>query len=142
MKSFNINKTKGPDGISAKFVKISVDIIVYYIANITIKDISNNKFFENAKAATVRSIFKKRDKTEIKNYRPVSLLNTFTKIYERFLRENLTNYVDIFFSKFTSAYKKSYSSNYVLLKLIESGKKILRLKKVCRCSTYGFVKSF
>ena len=40
-------------------------------------DISNNKFSENAKTATVRSIFKKGDRTEIKNFRPVSLLNIF-----------------------------------------------------------------
>ena len=100
MKSLNINKAKGPDGISAKFVKTSGNIIDCHIANIINKDISNNKFSENSKTATVRPIFKKGDRTEIKNYRPVSLLNIFSKIYERFLHENLTNYVDTFLSKF------------------------------------------
>ena len=71
----------------------------------------------------MRPIFKKGDRTEIKNYRPVSLLNTFTKIYERFLHENLTIYVDTFLLKFISAYRKSYSSNHVLIRLIESWKK-------------------
>ena len=98
MKSLNINKAKGPDGISAKFVKTSGNIIDCHIANIINKDISNNKFSENAKTATVRPI---------KNYRPVSLLNIFSKICERFLHENLTNYVDTFLSKFISAYRKS-----------------------------------
>ena len=116
IKSLYVNKAKGPDRISPKFVKISADIIDYHIANILNKDISNNKFSENAK--TVRPIFKKGDRTEIKNYRPVSLLNTFTKIYERFLHENLTIYVDTFLLKFISAYRKSYSSNHVLIRLI------------------------
>ena len=75
--------------------KIAADIIDCQIANIINKDISNNKFSENAKTATVRSIFKKGHRTEMQNYRPVSLL----KIYERFLHENLTtqltNYVII-----------------------------------------------
>ena len=101
IKSLNISKAKGPDGISAKFVKISADIIN--------EDISNNKFSENAKTATVRPIFKKGDRTKIENYRPVSLLNIFTKIYERFLHVNPTNYIDIFLSKFISAYRKSYT---------------------------------
>ena len=44
MKSLNINKAKGPDGISAKFVKTSGNIIDCHIANIINKGISNNKF--------------------------------------------------------------------------------------------------
>ena len=87
---------KGPDGISAKFVKMSGDIIDCHIGVIINKDISNNKFSENAKTATVRPIFKKGVRTKIKNYRPVSLLNIFTKTYEIFLHDNLTNYVDTF----------------------------------------------
>ena len=81
IKSLNTNKAKVPDGISLKFVKISADIIDSYIASIINKDISNKKFSENSKTATVRPIFKKGYKTEIKDYRPVSLLIIFSKIY-------------------------------------------------------------
>ena len=140
IKSLNVNMAKGPDGITPKFVKMSADIIDCHIAIIINKDISNNKFSENAKT-TVRPIFKKGVRTEIKNYRPVCLLNIFTKTYERFLHDNLTNYVDTFLSKFISAYRKSYSSNHVLIRLIESWEKRLH-QKVCRCSACGFVKSF
>ena len=128
---------KGADGISTKFVKVSANMIDFHIANIINKDISNNKFYENAKTATVRPIFRNRDKTEIKNYKPVSLF--FTKVYERFLHENLTNYVDTILSKFILGYRKHYSSNHVLVRLIESWKKILRSIKVCRCSAYEFI---
>ena len=123
IKSLNINKEKGSDGISPKFVKILADIIDCHL------DISNNKFSENSKTATVRPTFKKGDRTEIKNYGPVSLLNLFSKIYERFLHENLTNSVDTFLSKFISAYRKSYSSNHVLVRLKESWIKSLDQKK-------------
>ena len=64
IKSQNKNKAKGPDEISAKFVKISTDIIDCHIANIINKGILNNKFSENAKTATVRPIFKKGDRTK------------------------------------------------------------------------------
>ena len=120
IKSLNINKAKGPDGISDKFFEISTDITDCHIANIINKDISNSTLSENAKTATVRPFLKKGDRTEIKSYRPVSLLNIFTKIYDRFLHENLSNYLDIFFSKFISAYRRSYSSSHVLITLIES----------------------
>ena len=58
IKSVNVNKAKGPDGISAKFAKISADIIDCHIANIISKDISENTYSENAKTANVRAIFK------------------------------------------------------------------------------------
>ena len=79
--------------------------------------------------------FKKGDRTEIKNYRPVSLLNIFTIIYERFLHENMTNY-------FISVYKKSYSSNHVLIRLIESWKKSLDQKKFVGAVLMDLSKAF
>ena len=124
IKSLNVNKAKGPDGISAKFVKMSANVIDCHLANIINNDISLNKYSKHAKTATVRPIFKKDDGTKIKNYRPVSLSNIFLKTYERFLQENLTNYVDTFLSKFISAYRKSYSSNHVLIRLIENWKNV------------------
>ena len=129
IKSSNVNKAKGPDGIFAKFVKISANIIDCHLANIINNDVSLNKYSIDAKAATVRPIFKKDDRTNIKNYRPLSLLNIFPKIYEWFLHENLTSYVETFLSKFISAYRKYYGSNHVLIRLIENYKKTLDQKK-------------
>ena len=108
---------------------MSADVIDCHLANIINNDIFLNKYSKHAKTATVRPIFKKDDRTKIKSYRPVRLLNIFSKTYERFLHENLTNYVDTFLSKFISTYRKSYSSNHVLIRLIENWKKSLDQKK-------------
>ena len=129
IKSLNVNKAKGPDGISAKFVKMSANVIDCHLANIINNDISLNKYSKHAQTATVRPIFKRDDRAKIKNFHPVSLLNIFSKIFEQFLHEDLTNYVDTFLSKFISAYRKSYSSNHVLIRLIENWKKSLDPKK-------------
>ena len=120
IKSLDTNKATGPDGISAKFVQISANVIDCHLSNIIACDISKNKYSDHAKTATVRPIAKKDDRTKIKNYVTVSLLNMFSKIYERFLHENLTNYVNTFLLKFIFAYRKSYSTNHVLIRLIES----------------------
>ena len=97
IKSLYTNRATGPDGIPIKFVQMSVNAIDCHLSNIITCDISKNKYFEHAKTATVRRIFKTDDRTKIKNYRSVSLLNTFSKIYEKFLYENLMNYVKLFF---------------------------------------------
>ena len=85
---------------------MSANIIDCHLSNIIASDISDNQYSEHSKTATVSPIFKKDDRTKVKNYKPVSLLNIFSKIYERFLHENLTNYVNRFLSKFISAYRK------------------------------------
>ena len=129
IKSLNVNKAKGLDGISAKFVNMSANVIDCHLANIINNDISSNKYSKQAKTATVRPIFKKDGRTNMKNYRPVNLLNIFLKIYERFMHDNLTSYVGTFLSKFVSTYRKSYSSNHVLIRLMENCKKSLGQKK-------------
>ena len=58
-------------------------------------------------------------KNEIKNYRPVSILNWFSKIYEKFLNKQLLPFVNRFLSKLVSAYRSGYSTNYILIRLIE-----------------------
>ena len=53
------------------------------------KSIKENIFPDSAKIASVISLDKgKPTKTEISNYRPVIVLNTFSKFYEKFLKNN------------------------------------------------------
>lgn len=77
------------------------------------------------KLCLVRLVYKKDDSNKIKNYRPVSLLNGFSKVYERFLYDSLSTSIDKKLSKFVSTYRKSYSSNHILLKLTEEWRKSL-----------------
>ena len=66
----------------------------------------------------------------------------FSKIYERFLHENLTNYVNTFLSRFISAYRKSFSTNHVLIRLIENWKKSLDEKKFVGAVLMDLSKAF
>ena len=50
------------------------------LANIINKDIDLNCYSENAKITNVKPIFKKDERTKVKNYRPVTL-SIFSKIY-------------------------------------------------------------
>ena len=130
IKSLNPNKTVSSDRIPLKIIKTDANVIDSHLAYIINKDLKENKFSENAKTALVRPIYKKYDRGKINNYRPVSLLNGFSKMYERFLHDSLFNFTDKILSKFVSAYRKPYSSNRVLLKLIEEWKKSLDDKNI------------
>ena len=51
----------------------------------------------------------------------MSVLNTFSKIYERVIKDQIAYGIEKHFSPFLSAYTKNYSSQNILLK---SGEKI------------------
>ena len=59
---------------------------------------------EKAKVASVRLIFKKNQREKIENYGPVSILNCFSKVCEKFLLEKLRQFINLFLSEYMPAY--------------------------------------
>ena len=126
LRNITSRKATGPDKTPPIIVKMSADIIVSRLTDITNSDFKRNTFSDSAEVASLRPIFKgKGEKTEIKNYRPVSILNGFLKVYERFIHENLMSSLTNFLSDFISAYRKGYNTNHLLLRLIENWKAAL-----------------
>ena len=142
IKNLNPNKATGPDRIPLKIIRASADIIDCHITHAINNDLEIDNYSENAKTALVRPIHKKDDRDQIKNYRPVSLLNGFSKIYERFLHNSLSEFMDNIFSNFISAYRKNYSSNHVLLRLIDDWKESLDNKNIVGTVLMDLSKAF
>ena len=83
------------------------------------ENLLNKNFPENRKLADVTRIFKKKDKTFVENYRPASVLPTVSKIFERIMQKQITDYIGKFISPFLCGYRKGFSTQYALLSLIE-----------------------
>ena len=62
IKNINPKKATGPDKVPPKIIKLSANIIDLHFTNIT-----NNGFSENAKIASVRRIFKKKEREKVQN---------------------------------------------------------------------------
>ena len=85
-----------------------------------------NIFPSNAKVACVKPLDKKtEDKHCISNFRLVSSFNTFSKIYEKFAKNLLVSNIEEFFFIFLAAYRKSYSTQHVLIRMVEEWKEKL-----------------
>ena len=67
----------------------------------------------------------KPNKNEISNYRPVSVLNTFSKFYEKVIKKQLVRFMEEYFSPFMSAYRTNYISQHVIIRLLEEWRKKL-----------------
>ena len=132
IKSLNPRKATRPDRIPVKILNIGRKVIDSDLTNIINRDIKENKFSEDAKTALVRPLDKKNDSDKIQNYRPASILNGFSKVYERYLLNSLSNHIEKILSNFIAACRKTYSSSHVLIRLIENWKKLLDNKKVVK----------
>ena len=74
LKSLNVNKSKGPDGIHPRVLKELADQIASPLCKIFNRSIKEGKIPDMWREAEVRPIFKKGKKNDPGNYRPVSLL--------------------------------------------------------------------
>ena len=109
LKQTDPKKATGPDTIPPKLVKMSANITDNHLCDIMNMGIENYNFPDNTKVATVRPIYNKKSRNVIENYRSVSLLNAFSKVYEEYIHNSITPFVNNFLSIFISAYRKSYS---------------------------------
>ena len=83
-------------------------------------------FPENAKVASVTPIDKKTDdKKSVLNFRPISVLNCFSKVYENLLKTQHVEKMNNLFSPFISAHRESYNTQQGLIRLIEEWRKNL-----------------
>ena len=89
-----------------------------------------NIFPDVEKEASVTPVFEKEDRQIKTNYRPMSVLNVFSKISERFLLDQMLPFVDNMMSSFLSACRSRYSTQHVLLRLIEQWRDCLDNNKV------------
>ena len=126
VKSLNVNKATGHDGISLKLNKLSTNVVDKSLTSIINNDTLRSYFSDGAKNDLVRPIYKKKDRQNKENYRPVNILNRFSKLYERFINESMIPIIQTILSNFVSTYRKHYSTNHVLISLLENWKKTPR----------------
>ena len=64
-------------------------------------------------------VFKKEDPLEKTNYRPITVLTVVDKIFEQLLSKQMSKYFETIFDPFMSAYRKMYSCETTLVRLVE-----------------------
>lgn len=98
IRDLNNNSSPGEDGITKSDIVLLFEVLGDKIVNI-INDILVTGLFPNElKTAKISPIHKKGAKTELGNYRPISILNIFSKITEKVIKHRLTNFIQKFFN--------------------------------------------
>jgi len=126
--NMDAKKSTGYDSIPPRLLKPVAKHISVHVSAIFNTCIDSQTFPENAKLAEVVPLFKKDDSLIIKNYRPVSILPSLSKIVERIIHNQLETFMDCTLDPHMAAYRKGYSCEHVLLNLVEQWKSALDMK--------------
>ena len=115
-------KSTGPFSIPVKLLKVLKPYISQPLANIFNQSIILGIFPDKLKYAKVIPIHKKGSPTDPSNYRPISLLSIFSKIFEKLMHKRLYEFLDkmnIFYS-LQFGFREKHSTNHALISMTES----------------------
>ena len=98
------NKSSGDDYISNLIIKASSDAVIPYLTYLVNLSFQNGVFPEELRKAKVLPLHKDEPKTSENNYRPISLLIVWSKIFERAMYVRMYDYLE----QFSLLYPKQY----------------------------------
>ncbi len=118
----NPRKSPGPDGIGAKLIQLCPDIFADNLSIIYNKSIQEGVYPVDMKIAKVIALYKKGSHVLPDNYRPISLLSIFDKIFEKLLCRRLLKYLELnnYIYKFQFGFRNKHSTTFALIDCVDN----------------------
>ena len=114
-----LNPKKSVSGpFPTKIVRMVADIICGPVPLCLNSTLKSGTFPHDLKLAHVTPAFKKGDKFLKENYRPISILPSLSKIYERIIFNQLAKYFDNILHSQLCGFRAKYSTHHALLRMI------------------------
>ena len=92
LKSTNVCEAAGMDDLSGRFLKHGLRVLLKPISELCNLSIKLGSFPDSCKIAKLKSLFKKGSKTNLSNYRPISVLPLVSKIIEKLIHEQTSSF--------------------------------------------------
>ena len=137
-------KNKATSDISTVPLKLVGDIISPVIQHITSASMKQGIFPTKLKCAKVIPLHKGGSTTEITNYRPISLLSCFSKIYEKLMQVRLTQFLKVNNLLYKSQYgfRSGHCCDHALLEAQCKLNDALQKKQIAVLLLLDFSKAF
>lgn len=115
------SESAGFDEVSTKLLKSVIDYIADPLCKIINMCIENAIFPDKMKIAKVCPIYKSGAKNEFTNYRPISILPSFSKIFERIISNRILSYVEKYgiLAKSQFGFRKKHSTYMAMMQLYD-----------------------
>ena len=122
LKRLKRSKFCGIGSLPPNLLKDSANEITYALTYLVNLSISTATFPSEWKTAKVTTVFKSGNKTDIENYRPISILSVIFKIMECEVHSQLYNYLEEgkLISDFQFSFRKGKSTKQAILTLLDN----------------------
>jgi len=116
------DSSSGIDEYQPKVVKYVKSGIIKPLCHIVNKSLEHGVFPRSLKNAIVTPIYKGGEKNKVENYRPVSVLSVFSKVYEKVMYNRLFSYLDINNILYNHQYgfRSGFSTDQALIHVIDN----------------------
>ena len=133
IKSLSNSKAFGHDTISNDLLKRSKHLIAPVLASICSNVIETGVFPEFWKHGIVNALHKKGSKTDVSNYRPITLLCSLSKVLEKVIFEQIVGHLEHFnlFDPRQYGFRKDHSTTLAVLDYVNI---VLRAKECAETS--------
>ena len=95
------------EGISTKIVRENLNIFATFLVKDINSCIKKGEFFDNLETDEMTPAFKKGDKHDKSNHRPLSIVPILSKVYEKCLYKETKNYMENILSEIQYSFKKA-----------------------------------
>ena len=118
-----LNPRKNGGCIPTKMLIETREIVSMPLAEIWNAELIKNHTFSNRlKLGDITPVFKALQNTIKKNYRPITVLIVVSKIFERIMDKQTTEYIEHFLSKYLCGYRRNYNCQVAMVPMIEKWK--------------------
>ena len=115
------NKSYGLYSCPTQLLKCSCNILSPVLSNIFNTSITSGVHPSKLKISKITPIFKSEDETDASNYRPISLLSSFNRIFEKLLYYRMKDFIDKNKLIHSSQYGfcKAHSPDHAILDIVD-----------------------
>ena len=142
LKDLNAKKAKQENDIPIKLIKENIDLFSSILSRLFNFYIDKTSFPNSLKQADITPVHKKDDTNDNNNYRPVSILPSLCKAFEKCLYDQIYAYTDSIFSKAQCGFIKGYSTQYSCIAMIEKWRRNLNQGGICGALFTDLSKAF
>ena len=114
-----VSKASQDSDIPTKMIKMNAELFAEVLYNVFNRSLEVGEFPSGMQLENVTPVHKKSSQYDKGNFRPVSILRNLSKVFERCLHKQISDFFDTILSKYQYGFRKGHGAQHCLITLLE-----------------------